>query len=103
MKMPHALTLHAIQVLPVLALLLRFTNWNESRRTQIVVAAMVGYSGLATISIWQTLTGLALFDVSLLVRLWFGISAVSLIVAYAAALVGLRQILAQGPPEEGAT
>ena len=103
MKMPHALTLHAIQVLPVLSFLLLFTNWSESRRLTAVIVAAAGYAGLVVVSAFQTFSGLALFDMSPLARLGFGISAVSLIVAYAAALVGLRQTLAQGAPEAAAT
>ena len=98
MKILHALSLHAIQVLPVLALLLRFTNWNEIHRTEVVVAAMVGYSGLETVSIWQTFSGLPADDLRLLAALVFGISAVSLVVAYAAALLGIQRTMAQARP-----
>jgi len=97
MKMPHALTLHAIQVLPVPAFLLLFTNWSESRRLTAVILAAAGYAGLVVVGAFQTFSGLALFDMSLLARLGFGISSVSLIVAYAAALVGLWQTIALGP------
>ena len=93
-KVPHALTLHAIQVLPLLAFLLLFTNWSESRRLTAVIVAAAGYTGLVIVSAFQTFSGLALFDMSLLAGLGFGISALNLIVAYAAALVGLRQTLA---------
>ncbi len=102
-KVPHALTLHAIQVLPVLAFLLLFTNWSESRRLTAVIMAAGGYSGLVAISTFQTFSGLALFDLSVLGRLAFGISALSLIVAYIATLVGLRQTLAQAQSEAGDT
>ncbi len=98
MKIPHALSLHAIQVLPVLALLLRFTNWNETHRTEVVVAAMLGYSGLEAVSIWQTFSGLPADDLSLLAALVFGISAISLVVAYDAALVGIQRTIAQARP-----
>jgi hypothetical protein len=94
MKVPHALTLHAIQVLPLLAFLLLFTNWSESRRLAAVIVAAAGYTGLVVVSTYQTFSGLTLFDISLLPGLGFGISAVNLIVVYAAALVGLRQTLA---------
>ena len=99
MKLPHALTLHAIQVLPVLAFLLLFTNWSESRRLTAVIVAAAGYAGLVVVSAFQTFSGLALFDMSLLAGLGFGISAVSLIVAYVVALVGLRQTLTQASPD----
>ncbi len=101
-KVPHALTLHAVQILPVLAFLLLFANWSESWRLTAVILAAAGFTGLVVVSSFQTFSGLALFDMGLLARLGFGISAAGLIVAYAAALVGLRQTLAQGPPEAAA-
>ena len=90
-KVPHSLTLHAVQVLPVLAFLLLFTNWSESRRLTAVIVAAAGFTGLVAVSSFQTFSGLALFDMRLLVRLGSGISAVCLIVAYPAALAGLVQ------------
>ncbi len=94
MKVPHALTLHAAQVLPVLAWLLLFTNWSEIRRTQAVIVAAAGYTGLVAVSAFQTFSGVAPFDLSLVAALVFGISAGGLIVAYAAALIGLQRTLA---------
>ena len=94
MKVPHALTLHAAQVLPVLAWLLFFTNWSEIRRTQAVIVAAAGYTGLVAVSAFQTFSGVAPFDLSLGAALVFGISAGGLIVAYAAALIGLQRTLA---------
>jgi hypothetical protein len=59
MKLPHALTLHALQVLPLLALLLSLARWTEPRRLATVVAASLGYAGLVALSLWQTFHGLA--------------------------------------------
>ena len=92
MKVPHALTLHGAQVLPVLAWLLLFTTWSESRRTRAVMLATGGYTGLVAISAFQTFSGLAPFDLSLVAALVLGISAIGLISAYAAALIGLHHI-----------
>ena len=92
MKVPHALTLHGAQVLPVLAWLLLFTTWSESRRTRAVMLATGGYTGLVAISAFQTFSGLAPFDLSLVAALLLGISAIGLISAYAAALIGLHHI-----------
>lgn len=102
-KAPHALTLHAVQELPLLAFLLLFTNWSEPRRLTTVIVAAAGFTGLVVVSSFQTFSGLAQFDMRLLVMLAFGISAVSLIIAYAAALAGLLQTLAQAPPEPPAS
>lgn len=94
MKIPHALSLHALQVLPVLAFLLLFTRWSESRRTKAVVLAAMGYIGLVAVSAFQTFNGLAPFDLSLLVALALALSAAGLAGTYGAALLGLRQTLA---------
>jgi hypothetical protein len=94
MKVPHALTLHAAQVLPVLAWLLLFTNWSETRRMRTVIVAAAGYTGLVIVSVFQTFSGLAPFDLSFLAALVFGISAFGLIVAYTAALIGLHRTVA---------
>jgi hypothetical protein len=47
-KVPHAVSLHAIQVLPILAWLFQFTTWSEDSRTKSVLAAAAGYIGLAS-------------------------------------------------------
>lgn len=43
LKPTHAVTMHAILVLPALAWLLSFTDWSEDRRVRVVRAASVGY------------------------------------------------------------
>ena len=43
MKVPHAVALHAVQVLPLLALVLGSTMLAERRRTQVVGAGALGY------------------------------------------------------------
>ena len=90
-KVPHSLSLHAVQVLPILAFFLLFTSWSEGRRLTAVIVAAAGFTGLVVVSSIQTFSGLALFDMRLLMRLGFGVSALCLIVAYVAALVGLVQ------------
>ena len=59
MKVPHAVALHAIQVLPVLAWLLSFTALTERVRLRLVVLATVGYTGLLLVNVAQTFRGLA--------------------------------------------
>jgi len=75
MKMPHALTLHGIQLLPLIALMLRFSHSTESRRTQIVLMAAIGYGGIVAVTLWQTFHGHALFDLTLLASVLLGVSA----------------------------
>jgi len=90
MKIPHALALHGAQVLPVLAWLLLFTNWNEIQRTGTVTVGAAGYAGLVVVSASQTFSGRAPFDLDLPTALVLGICAVFLVGAYAAAVIGLR-------------
>ena len=97
LKVPHALTLHGIQVLPALAFLLFFANWNESQRTKAVTVTAVGYTGLVLLTTFQTLNGLAATDLSLLAAVAFGICAVSIAATFVASLVGLQRTLAQDP------
>lgn len=95
MKVPHAVTLHAIQVLPLLAWLLFFTKWNESRRTQITLMASVGYIGLATVIAIQTFSGLAAIALGLLATLVFVLSTGMIATAFALALIALRQTISR--------
>jgi len=95
MKLPHSLSLHAVQVLPVLAWLLIFTNWSEGQRTRTVMVAIAGYSGLVMASAFQTFSGLAPFEMQLLVVLVIGVSSIGVLGAYIAALTGLRRSLGQ--------
>lgn len=66
MKVPHAVGMHAIQVLPGLAWLLAFGSVDEARRVRLVAAAAAGYGLLVAISLLQTFTGLAPWDLGLL-------------------------------------
>ena len=93
MKVPHAVTLHAIQVLPLLAWLLFFTKWNESRRTKITLVAAVGYMGLAVVIAIQTFSGLAPIDMGLLATLVFVLSTGMIATAFALAFIALRQTI----------
>ena len=56
-KVPHAVSLHAVQLLPALAWLLVFTAWAERRRTQVVLVAAAGYLGLFLVTVIQTFSG----------------------------------------------
>ncbi len=91
MKVPHSLALHAVQVLPLLAFLLLFSEWSENRRTGLVAVAAAGYAGLVVVAIYQTFNGLAPFDLSLVAGLVLGVAGLSLTAAYATAAIGLSQ------------
>jgi hypothetical protein len=58
LKPAHAVTMHVILVLPVLAWLLSFTNWSERRRVGVVLVAAAGYFVLAGVVIVANVTGI---------------------------------------------
>ena len=82
LKVPHALTLHAIQILPALALLLLLSDSVERRRVRVVAVGIGGYAVLIAATMLQTYGGrapldpapgvilLALAGVALLVASW---------------------------------
>jgi hypothetical protein len=47
LKPTHAVTMHAILVLPLLAWLMSWTDWNERRRLRVVLLATAGYAVFA--------------------------------------------------------
>src|SRR5439155_9510191 len=47
LKPTHAVTMHAILLLPALAWLLSFARWSERRRLQVVLLSAAGYIALA--------------------------------------------------------
>jgi hypothetical protein len=64
MKVPHAVAMLAIQVLPGLAWLLSFARLPEGRRLGLVWAGSVGYGALVVVSLLQTTAGLAPLDLA---------------------------------------
>jgi hypothetical protein len=63
-KIPHAVTLHAVQVLPALALVLLLSNYREVRRVRIVGLGALGYAGLVASTMVQTFGGRGPLDLS---------------------------------------
>jgi hypothetical protein len=59
LKVPHAFTLHALQVLPALALLLVIAEFTENQRLEIVALAGIGYGLLIGSTMVQAYAGLA--------------------------------------------
>lgn len=60
MKVPHAVALHAIQVLPIIALMVR----RYAQHTRLVRVATVGYTGVFVFTLVQTFSGRAPLDVT---------------------------------------
>ena len=100
MKVPHAVALHGIQVLGVLAWGLLFTTWSERRRVAIVTVGTIGFVGLLLAMLVQTYSGLAPFDLSLPLALLLAASTFSVVASYAAAAVALWRTLSRLPVYE---
>lgn len=64
MKVPHALSLHGLQILIVPAWLMQFTPWSERKRLTVVQAIGWAYIGLIAVSAFQMLRGLAPFNLA---------------------------------------
>lgn len=62
LKVPHAVTIHAAQVLPGIAWLLGFSAWSVSRRHRVTMLAVAGYTGLTAVAAVQTFSGRAPAD-----------------------------------------
>jgi hypothetical protein len=82
MKVPHAFTLHTIQVLPALALLLLISDSAERFRIRVVAVGAIGYAGLILSTMLQTYGGRGPLDLNP--------------VSAATALIGLGLLLTSG-------
>ena len=91
MKVPHAVAIHGIQVLPALAWLLSFAALPEPRRLRLVRIAVVGYAALVVVSVLQTVTGAAPFDVGVVAAALYLLGVLLLGAAFLAALLALRK------------
>jgi hypothetical protein len=90
MKVPHAVGIHAIQVLPALAWLLSFAALTEQRRLGLLRVAVGGYVALVVVSVLQTAGGLAPFDVGVLAAALYLLGVALLGMALVTALLALR-------------
>jgi hypothetical protein len=66
LKVPHAVTLHAAQVLPALALLLLASDFLERRRVEILAVGAAGYATLIASTMVQTYSGRSPLDLGIL-------------------------------------
>ena len=75
LRVPHFLGLHALQLLPLVAVALRRTRTSSSQRVELVFTLAVSYATFVGISLWQALRGESLVapDASTLTLLvtWF--------------------------------
>lgn len=91
MKVPHAVAMHAVQVLPALAWLLSFAPVDERRRHTLVRAGAAGYAALVVVSVLQTASRMAPFDVGLGAAGLYLLGVGLLGAAFGAALLDLRR------------
>lgn len=57
LRIPHFVGIHALQALPLLAVLLARTGLNPGARTRLVVVGGLAYAGLTALVTWQALRG----------------------------------------------
>jgi hypothetical protein len=60
LKPTHAVTMHAILVIPLLAWFLSFADWSERRRVGVVALGVVGYAVLAGVIAFENVVGVSL-------------------------------------------
>ncbi len=89
MKLPHAITLHAVQVLPALALLLGLSRYSEERRVRVVLIGAVGYAGVIGAAMIQTYSGSSPFDLGVVSTV---VALAGLALLAASGLVALRGV-----------
>ena len=89
LRVAHFVGLHALQVLPVIALLLRRTRVNTLARVRLTVTAAVSYASLFVILLTQALRGQSLLTPDSVTWTMLGVWAVA--VALAAAAVSYRR------------
>jgi hypothetical protein len=87
LKMPHAVTLHALQVLPALALVLLAGRSTEMRRVRVVELGAAGYVVLIGSTMVQTYAGRAPLDLDVASAAF---ALIGLALLAAAAVLALR-------------
>jgi len=88
LKVPHAVTLHAIQVLPALALLSLLSEATDRHRMRIVALGAAGYVGLIASTMVQTYAGRGPLDLGVTTSLLALVGLVLLATSGLLALLG---------------
>jgi len=97
LKPTHAVTMHAILVLPLLAWLLSFTAWNERRQLEVVLLATAGYTAFAGVVAVVNSAGLDLSQAPSAAITIGGGGLLALAAAWVIALVGVARSAAGAP------
>lgn len=93
LKPGHAATMHGILVLPALGWLLSFTTWTESRRTQVVALACLGYLLAAGVIVSEALAGIDPLVLHAAPLVGTALGAAGTICLLAAGAIGLAGLL----------
>jgi hypothetical protein len=100
LKVPHAFTLHAVQVLPSLALLLLASSeFTQRRQTEILSMGAAGYTALITSTMAQAYAGRSPLDLGALSSALALLGLGLLLVSAAFALRGVAAHLRTATPE----
>ena len=100
LKVPHAFTLHAVQVLPALALLLLASSeFTERRRVEILSLGAAGYTALIASTMAQTYAGRSPLDLGALSLALALLGLGLLLVSAAFALRGVAAQMRTPTPE----
>jgi hypothetical protein len=97
LKVPHAFTLHAVQVLPALALLMLVSRHEERWRTRVVALGAVGYALLIAASMVQTYAGRGPADLDVGEAV---LAVAGLVVLAVAAVLALRGLATRSDPTD---
>lgn len=91
LKPAHAVTMHAILVIPALAWLLKFTRWGENQQLNIVRLGIAGYSLLSLVVILESVTRTSPLTAPPLAMATSGLGLAVLATAGALGIIGVRK------------
>jgi hypothetical protein len=91
LKPTHAVTMHAILVLPALAWLLSFADWSERRRLRLMLIASAGYVVVAGVVAGANIASLELRQMPIVADTLVGLGALAFLSAGALALLGVAR------------
>jgi hypothetical protein len=97
LKPIHAVTMHAILVLPVLAWLVSFANWTERRRLSVVLLGAAGYIVLAVVVAVANVVGFVLSDLPPALVVLLALGAIALAAAGLLTVHGVAHASEVGP------
>lgn len=84
-RVAHFLGLHAVQMLPLFALVLSARGWQERRRVRVVWATSASYVSLFALLLWQALRGQSIVSPDPTMLTAFGLWALLTVLALAVA------------------